>query len=314
MPRTGDRYWLKRVRSAAFKRRLAAVISSELGALGRSKVKDVVDAAAVHRSIREWDFAGIDRDLVADLLVTGSRRLEDWLGVQRRSLLELLGPQLAEDVEALLEAEVSLPRYAEELVGKLMDQELIHRLLTDLVFTAITDFYRRLNPLFGAMTTRMLEDQIKGFIGLFMPTLQRQAVGFVTSRANQRAVLDFGRAIIRQLLDEPLSAYGDVLSAGDRRQAEVLLRKVLHNGKLDAAVRQAAAEAWDDLYGRIRNKPIADLVDVERHADWLTDRILDGFTAMLSRPDVARFIGDEIAVATGLSAGKRGVPGNEPSP
>jgi hypothetical protein len=66
----------------------------------------------------------------------------------------------------------------------------------------------------------MLQDQIKGFIGLFMPTLQRQAVAFVTSRGNQTLVIDLLRATARQLLAEPLSRYAialpDAWAAGMR--------------------------------------------------------------------------------------------------
>jgi len=298
--RTRDGYWQKRVRTTAFKRKLSALVSGQLDHLGRTKVESLVDAVAVRRAIRQWKIGTAQRRAFAEALIAAGRRLQGELKRQRRSLRDVLGPDLASDVESILEAETSLPPNVEKFAADLMEQEFVRRLLTDLVFTAIATFYRRVNPLFGAVTTHMLEDQIKGFIGLFMPTLQRQAMAFVISRANQRAALDLGRAIVRQLLAEPLSRHADVLSSGSRRQAEALLRKVLHTGTFDATIRRVVVVAWEDLYARVRTKTIAELIDLRQPTDWAAERIPDALATLLARPDVARLIADEMTLARHL--------------
>ena len=47
-----------------------------------------------------------------------------------------------------------------------------------------------------------------------MPMLQAQAIAFAVDRANQRAVLDFARAVARQLLAMPIGRYASAASDG----------------------------------------------------------------------------------------------------
>jgi len=277
---------------------LAKVVADELRVLSRSKLGAIVDPAAGPRLLRAWELSTNDRDLLAEMLIAGGRHVEQELARQQGSLRDLLGRELAGDVDALLDTERTLPPYAGEFAAGLMQQEFVQRLLTDLIFTAIAGFNRRVNPLFGAATTHMLEDQIKGFIRLFMPTLQQQAVAFVTSRTNQRVALDFGRAIFRQLFDESLARHATLLSGANRQQAEAVLRKALHSGRFDAALRRAGIVLWEDVYAHLRHKKIADLVELDRHAAWLTDRIQDALAIALARPGVAQLLAEEVALAS----------------
>lgn len=290
-------YWTKRVRSPQFKRGLRKVIAAGLRDLAKRRVDDVVDAAAVRRSIQNWNFAGIDRDVVADFLIAAERHFTERLKRDRRSMLAILGPELAEDVEALLTTDGHLPPFLDDFVAGMLEQEFVRKLLTDLIFTAIAAFNRKVNPIFGAVTTHMLEDQIKGFIRLFMPTLQRQAVAFATSHTNRRLVLELSRAFVRQLLEEPVSHYAELQSPAQRRQAEVLLRKALGLKEADAALRRAAANAWDDLYGSLKQRTIGDIMDVTSRADDATDLVVAGLRLLFERDAVADFITEELTMA-----------------
>jgi hypothetical protein len=171
-------------------------------------------------------------------------------------------------------------------------------LFTDIIFTSIVSFYQKVNPLFGALTMRVLEDQIKGFIRLFMPMLQQQATAFAVSKENQRILLDFARAIVRQLLNEPLRHYAGMVSSGQRTKAEVFIRKAVGNAKLDSQIRKVALAAWDDLYAAIQNKTVGDLLRLEEHAGWLAARCVEVILPALSRPHILRFVAAEIALAT----------------
>jgi len=287
------RHQAKAQPAAAFKRKLAQVVSAELAALARRPVKDVVDTASVRRLIREWRI-DTDYDLVADLVVASRRGLQRRLRRQRRSLLNLLGPDLADDAVAIIREELNPPPNIEAFVADLMGQHLVRTLLTNLIFTAIATFYQRVNPLFGALTTNMLEGQIKRFIGTFMPTIQRQAIAFVCSRANRRLMVDFMRAITELLIAQPLFHYADLLSASDSPRAESLLRTALRTGKVEAAVRWGISAAWDDLYARVRDEPLAAVIGTDEGRRRLTRYIVDLLDVALSRPDVARTIEREI--------------------
>lgn len=296
-----ENYWARRVRSPQFKKGLRRVVGDALRDLGTRPVDTVVSAAAVKRSIQNWDFAGIDRDVVADFLVAAERHFTERLKRDRRSMLEILGPELADDVEALLTEDGHLPPFVDDFVAHMLEQEFVRKLLTDLIFIAIEAFNRKVNPVFGAMTTYMLEDQIKGFIRLFMPTLQRQAVAFATSRTNQRLVLDLSLAFVRQLLKEPVAHYAELQSPAQRRQSEVVLRKALKLKDADDALRRAAANAWDDLYGSLKHRTIGEIADVNSRAGDLTDLIVAALRLLFERDAVAGFITEELTVAATAS-------------
>ena len=299
-PRDAEPYhshWQRRVRSKAFKRSLAAALQGEINALSARSVKDVVDAELVRRTIREWDSSVVNAEVVADLLIRGHRALPRRLKRSRTSLLGLLDKQLVADIEAILKEDLELLPNAEAFIAKLMGQEFVRRLLTDVIFTAIVSFNQRVNPLFGAFTTSILEEQIKRFIRLFMPMLERQAIAFAVDERNQRILLDFTRVIVRQLLDEPLAHYSATAAALQGRALEDLIRDAVGNATLDALIRKAALLTWDDVYATIRNKCVGDVVQLDRHAGWLVERALDVILPALSEAPLVRFIGAEIALA-----------------
>jgi hypothetical protein len=303
---TDDQYWQKRLRSSAFRRNLTALVVRELQSLSAERVKDVVDPGLVRTMLLQWDVRMVNRELVADFIIHANHGVARRLNRGRRSLLGLLDRQLIADVDAILEEDGALSTHAEAFVGKLMQQEFVRRLFTDIIFTAIVSFYQKVNPLFGALTVQVLEEQIKGFISLFMPMLQKQATGFAVSRENQRILFDFTRAIVRQLLDEPLHHYADLVSPGHRRKAEALIRHAIGNpagnAKLDAAIRRATLAAWDDLYQAIEEKQVGEVLRLQDHAGWLAERLSDVLLPALARPQVRRFIAAEMAMA---AAGQR---------
>ena len=294
-PRHG--YWKKRIRSTAFKRELTAVVEQELAWVSGQRVKDVVDADLVRSVIRDWDAKMLNRALLADLLVQGNRTVARTLRRRGKSLLGLLDTELVAGIDALLEEDMPLSRYAEDFAGKIMRQEFVRRLFTDIIFTSIVSFYGKVNPFFGAIAMRALEDQIKGFIRLFMPMVQSQATAFAINKDNQRILVDFTRSIIRQLLDEPLEHYAAMISSAQRKKATTLMRQAVDDAKLGALTRTVALALWDDLYARVGDKRVGDLLRLEAHAAWLAARSVEIILPVLSRPHMIRFLAAESARA-----------------
>jgi hypothetical protein len=290
----GDQFWTTRLRSATFKQALTRAVTSELHALAGERVADVIDAELVRTFIREWDTRVIGRDTVADLVILSQRRTRQRLRAQRGSLAGLLGRELLDEIDDLLAAPAEPSRRTEEFVATLMQQELVRRLFTDVIFAAIVSFYQRVNPLFGALTTRVLEEQIKGFIGLFMPTLLQRATAFVISATNQRVALQFVRSIVRELLEAPLRSYTGMVAPG-RKQAEALTRTLVTDARLARVTRNAALAVWDDLYEILRDQKVGELVRLETHARWLAERSVEIILPLLQRPSVRRFIATEMA-------------------
>ena len=184
-----DDYWKKRLASPAFRRTLSAAIAAELRAVGRLRVGQMLDPRIVRDVIRHWDVRVADQAALAEVVIAANRRGGRRLAAHRESLVDLLDPTFVAELERVIDAGLELTGRGRGFLTALIEREFVRGLFTDLIFTALVAFQRRANPLFGGLAVRALEDQIKRFIGLFMPMLQKQAVAFALDRANQRAVL-----------------------------------------------------------------------------------------------------------------------------
>jgi hypothetical protein len=289
------RYWEKRLGSRQFKQALTAVIQREMSALARQHVREVLDAKLVGAIIKEWDGELVDRNVLADLIVHGNRRAGTRLSRRRDSLADLVDRQLLDGIDDILAEDLELSPHVEELIAKMMQQEFFRKLFTDIIFTAIVSFYQRVNPLFGALTMHVLEEQIKGFIRLFMPMIQKQATAFAVSKHNQRIVRDFARSILRELLAQPLGHFADMVTPGQRRKGEALIRTAVRSAEMDALVRTATLAAWDDIYAGIENKRVGELLRLDEHGAWLAARLVAVITPALARPHVLAFVAAEVA-------------------
>lgn len=299
VPAPPDGYWERRPRSRGFHRRLAAVISRELRALSDTRINDLVDAALVRKTIARWDGRLLNQDRVADLVIATSRRLSARLKTQHASVFDLLDAPLVADIEALLEQDIVLSRHAEEFVASIMRQEFVRRLFTDIIFTSIVAFQEKVNPLFGGLAMRLIEEQTKRFIDLFMPMLLQQATAFAINRRNQRILMDFVASIARHLLSEPLAHYTGLASPEQTRRTEALIRDAIGTPaahvQLDELLRHLALAIWDDLYVTIADTRLGDLLRVEQYADRLAARCVAALRPFLERPAVRQFIAAELA-------------------
>lgn len=298
-----EQYWTKRIGSRPFRRNLAAAIAAELRALAKQRVGQIIDPDFVREMIRHWDARIVEREVLAEVAIAANRRTARRLGARSESLLDLLDRQLVADLEAAIDARLQLTDRGREFVAALMEREFVRGLFTDVIYTALVSFQRKANPLFGGLAMRALEDQIKGFIGLFMPMLQAQATAFAIDRSNQRAVLDFARAIARQLLELPIGRYAALAAGEGAESVEALLRQAAANARLADLARRAALLGWDDLFAELKNRRVGELLRVAEHAGWLAERCVDMLLPLLSRPGVAALIAAEAAAAPVADAG-----------
>jgi hypothetical protein len=296
--RSPKSYWEKRLRSKEFERGLEILVAAELRLLSRQRIRDVIGAKQVREALRDWGPDLAERELIADLIVGAQRSVERDLRKRSESVLDVLGKDLAGQVDAILEADARVSPEAEEIVATLMRQEFMQRLFTDIIFTSIVSFYQRVSPLFGSITLRALEEQIKGFIRLFMPMIQERAIAFALDERNQRIASEFGRQVARQLLREPLRHYPAMISDEQSEQAEAFLRSALADDELDGRVREAVAAGWDGLYRRIRDRRVGDVLRLDEHAERLAPRVVAAILPVLRRPSVAAFVAAEARLAT----------------
>ncbi len=297
------RYWKTRIRSAAFKRTLVDRVRDELRSISAERIEDVLDSELVRRVIREFDTRVIDRETVADLVIQGNRRMTRRLERRTESLLDLLDPELVAGLEALVEQQARLAPREEEFIAQVMRQEFMGGLFTDLIYSALVSFYRRVDPLFGGLAVRALEAQIKAFIRFFMPMVEKRATAFAIAADNRQILARFARAIVRELLGVPLRRYATLASSGPRRSAEAFIRRAARSPKLGAQLREATLAAWDDLYAAIRHRTVGDLLPIDEQAPWLAEQCVEFIVSALSRPRLLEFLAAEVAEAVGSGAG-----------
>ena len=246
-----DDYWKKRLASPAFRRTLSAAIAAELRAVGRLRVGQMLDPRIVRDVIRHWDVRVADQAALAEVVIAANRRGGRRLAAHRESLVDLLDPTFVAELERVIDAGLELTGRGRGFLTALIEREFVRGLFTDLIFTALVAFQRRANPLFGGLAVRALEDQIKGFIGLFMPMLQKQAVAFALDRANQRAVLDLTRAVARHLLAMPI---GELRGGGGRRGRRLVRGAAARGRDQSAPHRSRPARATGRLGRRLRQR------------------------------------------------------------
>ena len=289
-----QRYWAARVRSPAFKRALVGMIEDELRALANARVGDVLERKVGERIIRRWNRGAVDRAAITELALDVNRRLTRRLARRRDSLLELLDPALVAQLDGVFEQFVRLTPRAEEFIALLMGQEFMRGLFTDLIYSALVSFYRRVDPLFGGLGVRVLEPQIKSFIGYFMPMVQGRVAAFVAAPANQRIAAAFARAVARQLLGVPLRGWAELAAAGPRQAVEAFVRRAAANARLGSLTEQVALAVWDELYTAIAPRKIGDLLGLDPRM-WRAEDGADALVPALARPAVLAFIVAEMA-------------------
>jgi hypothetical protein len=294
---TGKSYWQKRFRSREFRARLAESLAREIQLLGKEPIKKVVDVRQVRKAIEEFDSAILDRKTLADLIIHVGRSFESKVKKQRKSVLEILDADLVAGIHSVLDADLVLSKKVEDLIAQTLRQEFVRNLFVEVIHTSIMSFNKRVNPLFSGLTSSMLEGQIKNFIGMFMPMIQEQAVAFAVSKSNQRVFLDFTRSIVRLFFDVPLASFASMVSAQQRKQVEKLIKQAVGNPQLESVGRQLAVSVWDDVYAKISNRKVGELINVEKYGAQLAERCADVVLAGLTRPGIIELVAEEVAQA-----------------
>jgi hypothetical protein len=299
-----QRYWADRVQSEDFRRALRKVLEEEFRALAGQKVGDLVDAQAVAEMIKRWDKT-VNQGIAAEMVVEVSRLVAQELSQKKTSVRGLLDSRVADDLDTFLERRIVLSERAEEFISRLMQREFVQTLFTDIIHTSIVAFYKRVNPLFGAVATSMLEDQIKGFIRLFMPMVQRQATAFVVDERNQVLFSEFSRSIIRELVREPLPDLTAFASKGRNKKAEAFVTKAVASTRMQELVRSMSLSVWDGIYHRLHRRKLGDVLMLEKQAGWLAERGVEILLPVLSRPHLRQFVERELALAASGPATER---------
>lgn len=292
-PRT--QHWARRLRSRDFRKTLTTALERELRHIASLAVRDIVDAKLVHGLIDDFDVTAIDQKRLIELILAASGGVGEVVRESRRSAHDLLGPQAAKEIEILLSDTGELSGDAEDFVADLMQQEFTRRLFTEIIFTSIVSFYKKVNPLFGGFAMRAMEDQIKGFIRLFMPMIQNQAAAFAVE--NQAALRDLIRTMLDEALQRPIREHFPAPSAKRKAAGTALLRQALNSSPLEALSRSAAHAVWESIYSATATLTLGELLDLDKRAPHLAARGVDMILPFLTHAPILELIASEADAA-----------------
>lgn len=287
--------WQQRLAARELRVGLEAAIEKELRHVAGLKLEELVEPEAVHGWIDAFDTAAIDEKHLTDLIAAASDAIAGVLRESKRCGSELLGAHAGAQIETLLFDTDGASEGLEDLITSLMHQEFTRQLFTEIVFTSIVSFNKKVNP-FGGFAMRAMEDQIKGFIRLFMPMIQSQAAAFAVD--NQAAVLELTRKLIGEALQRPLAEQVRDPSAKRRAAGTALLRHALKNTQLEKLSRDAAHAAWDAIWAKAGKLTVGALVHLDKHAQALANGLVEVILPWLAHPPLLEWIAGEIAAGS----------------
>jgi len=290
-------YWQKRLSSEEFRDLFTEALEHEIAALSGKRIRDLVDARKVRQLISESDPFLVSRETIADLVHRLGTSVAGRLATDRESILEVLDDAMRARIASLLREDLVLSRPMKAFIASVMEQEFVQSLFTNIIYTSIVSFNQKVNPIFGRMALMAVEGQIKGFIRLFMPMVQQQAIAFATSRRNQAIFFDFMRAIVDHLLNQPIHSFLSVVSQKQKKKAEDIVRHAIRNPSVDALARKAVLAFWDDLYMALKDRKLGELLSLDANGRWVAEQCAALLFPIFTRPGLVSLVIREITLA-----------------
>ncbi|EKD42323.1 MAG: hypothetical protein ACD_73C00206G0002 [uncultured bacterium] len=184
------------------------------------------------------------------------------------------------------------------LLERIIKEEFIGQLFTDVIHLSIVSFYKKINPFFGGLTVAVLEKQIKGFIGLFIPMVQERAIAFVIHPDNQKILMGFCRSIFFMLISEPMANIMIGPTEKKQKQFETLLGHARLTGAATDLIQEGAVTLLDQLYAYMQKKKLGDFIKLSpKTMDHLASQLVKISLTQLKRDSVQQFFTNEIELA-----------------
>lgn len=286
--------WQKRLRSREFQKKFKKFLLDLLHELSEKKVAQLVDYKSIRKIVEEADGDLIDPDITTEWITLTLETVEKTLCLKNQSLANLVDPKLITSLENILSEGIVFSKHSEVFLARIMEQEFIRHLFIDLIHLSIVAFYKKVNPIFGGLTMQILEKQIKGFIGIFIPYVQKKATEFIIASHNQGIFLDFARSVLNMLLHEPFSHYVGMLSPSQKKKLAGLIREGVKDATLREATKHLTLTVVDSLYKAFEDKKIGDMISLKKQGGWLADKAANLLIPTLSLPVFCDFLAKEV--------------------
>lgn len=287
---------LQRVQSREFKTALSRAMESEIRDVSKMKIGDYLDAGAVRNLVKHSNSFLLSQNNFTGLIKTQVAALEDYFGKKNISISEILDSKTKQKMSALMTEKYVMSDNAKEFVGKIIRSEFITGLFVNVIHVTLVSFYKKVNPIFGGITTAILENKIKAFIEVMIKVILDQAVSFVVSPANQENLARFSHTVIELLLKEKVIHFFEEMTAERRKKIYALAESVAFSKKIQAQAQEIFLKVFDDFYLSVKNQKAGDFFKLKGQEKTLAGDVADLVIPCLKHKPVVDFLVQEITL------------------
>jgi hypothetical protein len=194
-PTEVQNYVSERISSNEFKNDFLQMLRNLRDETGEVTVRDALEDISFLFEQRRPELQKAIHSISCDL----SEIILDKIGSSGYSGNDVFNTFSKESIKAILLQPVDVPK---ETLEELIDQPAIRELFTTVIYSSIINFWKKINPLLGAVAAAAAENQIRDFIQPFMPTVISMSVDFVTDEKNNDMMMELNGSVFDVLMEQ----------------------------------------------------------------------------------------------------------------
>lgn len=190
-----QQYVANRISAKGFKDDFLQMLRDLRDETGNVTVKEALDDISFLFEQRRPELQKAIHSIACDL----SEIILDKVGSSGYSGNDVFNTFSKESLKAILLQPVEIPK---ETLEELIDQPVIRELFTTIIYSSIINFWKKINPLLGAVAAAAAEKQIRDFIQPFMPTVISMSVDFLTDEKNNDMMMELNGSVFDILMEQ----------------------------------------------------------------------------------------------------------------
>lgn len=294
---TGKEYLQERVESKAFKKSLEKIIYKQIQKGLKLPIKDVLPYEIGRQFIDEFDVFMFNPASFIQIFQLFLQSLEYYFEDTNETLIDFLGQSSVKDIENILNEKYVMSENVERIVREVMHSDFIKSLFTEAVHLSIVSFYKKVNPIFGGMTAKVVEKQVKGLIKPLIKIVVDSAAEYVIRKENQQQLTEFLKNLMILIVNEPVENVFLEFSPRHRKKSETLLKNLAKNSTFEKKMRKIILYTYEYMYEQISTQKVELFIAKESQVKKLAYWGIEFLLVVIKQDEVISFLADELTEA-----------------
>lgn len=190
-----SKYFEERLQAPDFKSSFIEMLSTLRDEIGARSVQEVCNDISFLFDQRRPDLQKAVHSMACDLneIIIGQITKSGYAGK------DVLNTFSQESLRSVVLQPIEIPK---ETLEEIIDQPAIRELLNTIIYSSIINFWKKINPLLGAVAATAAEKQIRDFIKPFLPTAIEMIVEFLTEEKNHDMMIELNGSVFDILLEQ----------------------------------------------------------------------------------------------------------------